>query len=316
MVPRISRGARAFGALIVVLCVGGGALHADLSSEFAGFEAVWEIGVSGLESSYHSPTKIGTTLPNYLPVLGPGRVTYPVGQVPSPGGSLGQIFDEGVLGVNVQGGSLVLRVAGGLDPLTGYWHSGWNTWYGQGDVFVTVEDSVGIRHYALLNAWARDSCGAPLTLDGSAFDQAQAFHVTGGAGGTSLEGHLVSLTQDNHVALTAGAGSYDPSYVPAPWGLDYRALAQGGTVLGDAGLTHDSTWDIGLGDVNQEWYLQTWTVPIDWLSSDSVFTIALHKTTTCGNDQIGDLYVVPAPSAVVLGALGLGLVGWARKRRV
>ena len=56
----------------------------------------------------------------------------------STGGSTGQHFDEGGLGVKVQGGNLILRVAGGLDPLNGWYYNRYKTWYSQGDVFITV----------------------------------------------------------------------------------------------------------------------------------------------------------------------------------
>ena len=136
-------------ALAVVLCSVGWA-DPWLADQFAGYETVWEVGVSGLQSSYYTDTQSGTTLPDYMFTLGPDRVSYPhgVGEVPSPGGLVGENFDEGALGVKVEGGNLVVQVAGGLNPLTGYYYDGWKTWYGQGDVFVTVEDTVGIRQYA------------------------------------------------------------------------------------------------------------------------------------------------------------------------
>ena len=321
MAAKVRACARTLGTLIIVLGVAGATSHADLSSEFAGFETAWDVGVSGLTSSYHSDTKSGTVLPDYMHVLGPGRVEYPfdIGAVPSPGHhapAIARIFDEGAIGVKVVGGDLVIRAAGGLDPQTGYYYHGRHTWYGQGDVFITVDDSAGISHYSLLSIWARDDMGNPRRIDGSVFDAAQAFHTQGGAGGTSLEGHLVGLSSNDDVVRTGGKGSYYPDYSPAPEGLDYRAFVQGGTDVGDAGLTHGSTWDTGLGDVNQKWYVQTWTLPMSWLSSDSVFTIGLHKTSSCGNDQLGMVTtVVPAPSALLLGGIGLSLIRWATKRR-
>ena len=297
----------------LILIVSGSVVRGDLSSEFSGYNAVWEVGVSGLQSSYHSDTKSGNTLPNYMFSLGPDRVSYPhgIGQVPSPGGSVGSHFDEGVMGVQVQGSDVVIQVAGALNPLTGYYYCGWNTWYGQGDVFITVEDSMGISHFALLNSWARDGSGSYRTLNGGHFDVAQAFHTQGGPGNTSLEGHLVNLLADSDVVRTGGRGSYPPSYSPPPVGLDYRTYAQGGVNIGDAGLVHSQVMDFG-----QDWFVQKWTFPTHWLSSDPVFTMGLHNVASCGNDQIGMVTVVPAPGAFLLGLAGFGTVGLIKKKKI
>ena len=221
----------------VILIVSSSTVWADLSSEFSGYHVVSEVGVSGLQSSYYMDTKSGITLPDYMFSLGPQHVSYPhgVGQVPSPGGSVGRFFDEGVIGVRVQGGDLTIQVAGGLNPLEGYYYSGWKTWYGQGDVFVTVEDTAGISHFALLNSWPRDGSGSYRQLNGGHFNTAQDFHTVGGGGGTSLEGHLVSLSAYSDVVRTGGTGSYYPNYSSPPVGLDYRVYAQGGEDIGDAG---------------------------------------------------------------------------------
>ena len=295
------------GIILIISCT---TVRGDLSSEFSGYEAIWEIGVSGLQSSYYADTRSGITLPDDMFSLGPARVSYPhgVGQIPSPGGCVGSVFDEGVMGVQVQGGTLTIQVAGGLNPLTGYYYSGWSTWYGQGDVFITVEDTAGISHFALLNSWPRNNRGCYRTLDGGHFDAAQDFHTQGGQGGTSLEGHLVSLSSNDDVVLTGGRGSYPPGYTPPPEGLDYRAYAQAGVDIGYAGLAHSQEMDFG-----QDWFIQTWTFPTSWLSSDPVFTLGLHKTASCGNDQIGMVKVVPAPGAFLLALAGFGTVGFIKK---
>jgi hypothetical protein len=291
--------------VLAVLIGGLGFARADLISEFSGFDTVWETGVSGLLSSYDADTRAGLPLTGpttgvSLPTLGAGRVTYPggIGQVPSPGGSIGRHFDEGVLGLKIVGNELIVQLAGGLDPQTGYYYSGWKSWYSQGDLFIDVQDSLGISHYALLSAWARDDDGDPIHLNRGRFNTAEAFHVSGGPGGGSLEGHLVGLRGDSDVALTGGNGSYNSSNAPA--GLDIRAFAQNGNDLGDTALTHRSVSDLG-----QTWYIQTWTLDLGDLSSDSTFDLGLHSAMSCGNDQIGGVYSVPEPGMLALTLLGV-----------
>jgi len=292
----------------------------QLDAAFAGFTSVNDVKVSGMTSSWYTNILNGDLLPEAMFTLGPARVSYPwgIGTRPSPAGSIGRAFDEGMLGIMVDGDDLIIRVAGGLDPLTGYRHTGWSSWYGQGDVFITVEDTT-ISHFALLNSWVRDGSGIPIDLNQGYFDKAKNFHVAGN-GGASLEGHLIELTDDGQVALVGGAGTYYPGYSGTPAGVDLRAYAQGGKDVGNAGLVHTSVTDYGLGDVQQTWYIQTWTVPLEWLSSSPEFTIGLHKAASCGNDQIGLLAgitptVVPAPPAALLGLLGVTVAGWLTTRR-
>ena len=314
-----------------------------LTGQFAGYDVVVsEVGISGLRSSYYDLTKPVppgslNLIPQVMPALGPNRIQYPhtIGTVPSPG-SYDQVearyFDEGVLGVKVAGGKLVVTFAGGLDPLKGHYYKGWDTNFGQGDVFISVEDSSGVRQFALLNAWPRNGSGSPIRLDGGMFDTAQAFHTTGGTGNTSLEGYLIRLGDNDtvpDVVRVDGAGSYNPSYPLPPVGLDYRCFAQDGSVVGNAGLRNlDGTWaiqtvqDVGYYYTNdyktkkQNWYVETWSVPFEWLSTDSVFDIALHVVPSCGNDQIGltTQVQVPGPGAAILGLIGVGMVGWLKRR--
>ncbi len=303
------------GAMVLFLLCS--AASADLSSVFDGYTTVEEIGVSGLQSSYYGPTKAGDTLPGYMQTLGPDRVKYPhgIGEVPSPGGSVGRNFDQGVMGIKRAGGSLKVRLAGALNPLNGYYYSGWKTWYGQGDVFITVEDTTGVSHFALLNSWARDASGDYRVLNGGYFDAAQAFH-TGGGSGPDLQGHLVSLPDTDDVLRTGGTGSYHPDYSSGglPRGLDYRVYARGGTDAGDAALAHSSVYDY-----SRQWFIQTWTLPTNWLTSERVYTLGLHTAASCSNDQIGMVSVVPVPGAFLLGLAGFGTYGFvgriARNRR-
>jgi len=293
---------------LVAIVLGSVALApADLIQSFADFNYVSEIGVSGLQSSYFTDTwngqpVAGPTIGPQLPVFGPDRVTYPygVGPVPSPGGAVGLNFDQGVLGIKLAADNLIFQLATALNPQTGYYYNGWNTWYGQGDLFVDLGDSAGVRHFALLNSWGRNNNGTPITLNGGYFNGAQAFHLSGGAGNTSLEGHLVRLNTDNNVTLTGGTGAYYAGI--APTGLDLRTYASGGTDLGSAGLVQSSVLDAG-----RTWYVQTWTLPGSALSTDPTFNVGLHATASCGNDQIGGLYSVPEPASILLILAGVAL---------
>ena len=296
--------------VIAIALLGGEIAQADLVQKYNGFNTVWEIGVSGLQSSYAADTMndapvSGATTGSFLPIFGPNRVSYPngVGEVPSPGGSVGRHFDEGALGVKVDGGQLILQLASRLNPQTAYYYEDHHAWYGQGDLFVDVADSSGIEHFALLNSWARNSQGDPISLNGGHFNTAQSFHLTGGSSGGSLEGHLIHLGENADVTVTGGTASYNPGN--APNGLDLRTYAAGGSELGSASLTHASV-------VHQDhtWYVQTWTVGLGDLSPDGSFNIGLHSIVSCGNDQIGGQFAVtPEPASIVLVLAGLLLKG-------
>jgi hypothetical protein len=283
------------------------AANADLIDHFAGYQTVWEIGTSGLQSSYDADTRAnhalsGAITGSALPTLGLNRVTYPgVGEVPSPGGALGPIFDQGAIGVQADGDQLTVQLATALNPLTGYYVDGFQSWYTQGDVFLSVQDATGVSQFALLTSWARDPAGSPIAPNRDFFADAQLFHLTGGAGSSSLEGHLVRLTDDADVAATGGAGAYGSSNAPS--GLDLRAYANGGMDLGQAGLLHSQLIDNG-----KTWYVQQWTLSLDALSSAQSFDIALHAAPSCGNDQIGGIFRVPEPGALLIAVVGAALI--------
>lgn len=306
---------RAKSTMLAFACVlaASASAFAGLVSEFTGFNYVNEVGTSGLRSSYHADATSnqaisGGTISSSIHTLGPSRVLYPsgVGSVPSPGGSLGANFDLGALGIRVNGNSVTVKVASAHDPLTGYTHNG--THYGLGDMFVSVKDGLGVRQFALLSPWARNSGGTPRTIGGgSHFNSAQSFHTSGGAGGTSLEGHLVRLTNNGHVTMTGGTGGYSTS--SAPNGLDTRAFARGGTNLGDANLLNWSIVDAG-----NTWYLQQWTFDLSSITAQAGAVLGLHTTYSCGNDQIALVQPIPAPESTLLGTLGVGLLAAFRRR--
>jgi len=292
--------------------LGGQPAWADLSSQFSGFESVNEVGVSGLQSSYNSPTSAGNLCPATMPVLGASRVVYPngVGAVPSPGNyapATAALFDEGMLGIQVQGGNLVVRLATGINPATGYQYG--SNWFDQGDVFITVGDTSGVKQFALLNDWG--------AVSGNSFTAAQTFH-------TGRQGDLVQIINSGQVTATGGAAGYPPGGSSPPTGLDYRCFANGGTDLGNAGLTISTVAGTGFNGTSLTWYVETWTLPVSQLSSNNSFDISLHSAFSCGNDQIGltsDVNIThppdnptPTPAAVVLGLLGLSALGvWMRR---
>jgi len=296
---------RPIAVFIASILTASTAVHASLiTDQFTGYDYVDEIGVSGLTSSVYYSIAAGELRPSSLPEFGPNRVNYPgVGRIPSGGHS----YDQGILGWTVENGYLSIRLATGMNPLTGKLDN--SVWYSQGDVFLDVEDDGVMSHFALLNTWARNS-GTPLHLGGSSstgYDAAQAFH-TGG-----LEGHLVLLDSDDDVVVTQGVRTYSPlaGPHPAPVGLDSRIFAQGGLDLGNAGLTHYFYDSAG---TNSDWYVQTWTIPLNWISEDGSFSFSLHAGPTCGNDQIATKgSIVPEPASLQLAVVGALLVGHRRR---
>lgn len=299
--------------LLVVFGAGSAVACADLVDVFADYDATWGIGVSGLQSSYDADTRAGLALSGdetgaALPTFGPDRVSYPrgVGQVPSPGGEVGMRFDQGVLGILVGADSLTVQLATRIDPLAGVYSNDWKTWYGQGDVFLDVLDSTGRSHYALLGGWARDAAGDPISINRGHFNDARDFHLSGGPGGSSLEGSLVRLTNDGDVSMSGGRGAYGSKHRVG--GLDMRLYANDGEVMRDAGLEYGTV----MHDGNQ-WHLETWSLGLDDLSSDREFELALHTAASCGNDQIGLSQAVPEPGSLSLVVFG-ALVVFGRRR--
>jgi hypothetical protein len=288
--------------------------RADLLDAFGDFNAVWGIDQSGRISSYHADTAdglalTGTTTGGAIALLDPQLVSYPsgVGPVPSPGGAIGRQFDQGALGINVANDRVYFQLATTLDPRSAYYHNGWGTWYGQGDLFVDVADSGGVRHYALLNTWARDDDDSLINLNRGHFNAARDFHVSGGTGGASLEGHLIALDSDDDVAIAGGRGAYNPNN--APTGLDLRVYAAGGSDLGDGSLSIET-----ISHDARDWYVQGWDVPLTSLSADATFDLGLHAAASCGNDQIGSMNTVPEPAALTSLLVG-GLALFALRRR-
>jgi len=331
--------ARTVGATVIVavgvLCVA--EVSADLGTVFSGYQWINENLTAGLKSDYYGET-MGTNPPSQgwdgQPTGMFSLDNTPIFASNQPSG--GDMFDESAIGVKYEViddvVTLVVRAAGRINPATGYdppTEYG-TTVFGQGDVFLTVDDTAmsgGVRQYGLLNFWPDTPIGGS---EGVAhFKKAKDFHVVTADDDENREGFVVEfdMTQPpdpGQVTLTGGASAYAGTGI-APEGLDARVYANGGTFVADGNITNDLYKADGtITTVLAEgvWWVQTWEVPVNDITGfdiDSVseydFMIGLHKTTTCGNDQIGFLVPideggpVPVPGALILGMLGLGVIG-------
>jgi hypothetical protein len=92
--------------------------------------------------------------------------------------------------------------------------------------------------------------------------------------------------------------------------------AENGTVIGTASLAYQA-YNFG-GDEDDTYILEI-AIDRSLLPPLSVGDLVTsHITQWCGNDSInltGDIDYIPAPGAILLGGLGIGLVGWMRRKR-
>jgi hypothetical protein len=229
-----------------------------------------------MRSSYHGH-RMDDEVFRSLPQFTAEPLRYGDDGRPAPGGRRGLAYDEGVLAYKVEHGELVLAVASPLDPRR--WHASRGSLVGQGDLFVTV-DQGGVRHFALLNEMqeARD-----VRHDGY-FVPAQRFRHP--AEEESLVGRLVELTGEEDVLLSGGDQGH-ARHGNSPEGLDERAFARGGRVLGAGEVQH---YSLDCTGQKVEWIVSEWTLPLHALGDASApMTLALHVAPSCGNDQIGGI---------------------------
>ena len=251
--------------------------------ELNGFEVVEDgVGTTGRHSSYH-----GFGLDDdecfEVPSFGEERVRFSGRLIPAAGVE----YDEGVIGVRIDGDDLVVAVAAGVGSQKWTRGNGGNI-IGQGDLFVTVRQNGDLYQFALLNDL---NSGKSLANEGR-WRAAQMFRYSDQA----EVGHAVLLTSEDHVSTSGGNQGHERGG-NSPVGLDERVFARGGEDTGVGKLDHyefDAQQPLEGREV-VTWNVSEWTIPLTVLGDEEeAMTLAFHIAPSCGNDQIGGEVRVPS----------------------